>query len=187
MLDDETLTETEQSDAQTLNDDITADESNMDETQSEEPAGDVAPDYKFGEDVAELDRNILGAAGKELGLNQDQVNKIQEIIKQHSAEHIEKTKAEHMEKLGEDGKKSLEDVLKWGDDNLTEDERKAFDNMLTSAEAVRILDKLTKGGSDAKISKPAPRKPVDYTKKMAEKDAAGKYKFLADDDFAYNI
>lgn len=182
-------TENEASDAETLNDDITNDESIMDEAQTEEPSGDTPTDLKFGDDVAELDRNILGAAAKELNLNQEQVNKIQEIIKQHADEHMKKSQDEHMEKLGEDGKKSLEDVLKWGDDNLTEEERKAFDNMLTSAESVRILDKLTKGGggSDAKISKPAPKKAVDYREKMAEKDAAGNYKFLADPDFIHNL
>jgi hypothetical protein len=78
---------------------------------------------------------------KENNVSQEYVNKLLSTY----AKAIKMSKPDpkrEMEALGPNGKEDLLSLGKWADNNLSKDESSAFRNMITTADSVRVLQKL---------------------------------------------
>jgi hypothetical protein len=88
---------------------------------------------------------------KENGVSQDYVNK---MLKTYASMQMQAlpNKEQEFEKLGPNGKQDIQVLAQWGSNNLTQDEFKQFKNMMTTADSVRLFEKIINRSTKAETS-----------------------------------
>lgn len=128
-------------------------------------------------------------ASKEMGINQDGFNRLVGLYIQQQANDYAATMtnaAEEKARLGANADERLDNIGKWGAANMDKDLFGKFQNMLTSADAVEVVEHLVGKTRNSSLPNPAEVSAApaftkqDYDNAMGEKDEKGNLKYLTD-------
>lgn len=116
------------------------------------------PDIKFS-DADPLLKDFLESAKKN-GVSQEYVSEMLVTYAKALTANIP-NKAEEMKKIGPNAEQDLKILSQWASNHLSQDEFKAFKNMVTSEAAYRVFDKLRNVASNSDIQAAKPNVNVE--------------------------
>lgn len=125
------------------------------------------PDLKFSQDDPMFKDFLEGA--KKNGVSQEYVTELLSTYAQALTANIPDPDAE-LQKLGPNGKQDLQILSQWANNTFSPSEVNIFNNMLTTADAVRFFEKVRSMTTEPPVAQPSSssvtRETVDQVKQL---------------------